>query len=312
MNFPGGLSRNPFAFSITPASLLGPDLYFPLSLAPAAFWNYARSDLGDIRVATQDRVTQVPRQIGEIDFVNKTGSLWIPKTAGATAYIVSFGNRQWTEPAANATYGGYGAWETALQIVAHLDNANDSTSYAHNATANTAGVTAGKIGSASSYNQEYTDWPSVGTLSSGGSLLCWINPTTYVQEGYIVSQGAGNSLAVASWDDGNIYLFCGGNALNIATTGLTGWHHFAITWNGTTFRTFLDGTFTISGAQGAGAITGPIRLGKLQSGGTVYAGKIDEFRLMSRPLSDGEVGALVANQSTPGAFWTAVGAVQQI
>jgi len=177
-----GLHRNPFRFLITPPTLVVSDVYFPLDQAPAAFWNFVRSDGGDVRVLKQDGVTPVPFQIVGFNSTTKVGQLYI-KASSATAFYVYFGNRQFTGLAATDTYGRRAVWETAAVLVMHGEDVTDSSSYNNsNVSATPPTSAAGTIGNGMQFNgtTQYADMGNAAVLQILGnmSIMCWVHPIT--------------------------------------------------------------------------------------------------------------------------------------
>ena len=62
------------------------------------------------------------------------------------------------------------------------------------------------------------------------------------------------------------------------------WHHTALTWDGSTYRVFLDGTevIAVSNSNGLSEVDQPLQIGRGTSGGSAYGrfdGYIDEVRI---------------------------------
>lgn len=96
----------------------------------------------------------------------------------------------------------------------------------------------------------------------------------------------------------------GGNAWS---TGITlaeirdAWHHVAVTWNGTTMTSYLDGAQRASGAwsYALGSGLGHLNLGAqgIPAVTTLYSGAIDDVRVYSRAWTAVEIGQIRAGQS---------------
>ena len=72
------------------------------------------------------------------------------------------------------------------------------------------------------------------------------------------------------------------------------WHHFAITFDGSTLQIFVDGALSKS-ATGLSKIsydTSPFRVGCRADGNNVFAGSLDEVRFYSRVLTQNEITSL--------------------
>jgi hypothetical protein len=318
--FFGGLQRNPFYFDANPVSNGISHLYLPLSLAPAAFWTHARSDGGDIRVYKQDG-TQVARQIAGLDPVSKTGALWIKKDGG-TAFRVKYGNAAWTEPAANSTYGSQNAWESALKLVMHCNDFEDSTSNAQSVS-HSAGVTAGsagKIGGAfvDSVSSDYVAVAHNSSLVFANiSVVLWINWTSttggrivnkaYVNGGltWFVVNSSGNLSA------GNPNV---GLVATTSTASSGSWHQIGFTFDSSGNIThYIDGSPAGSGTIAFTPSEIPateMRLFNRDDGTRPLIASISGPRVYNRILSGTEVSDMYANQNSPATFWT-IGSEQQ-
>jgi len=83
---------------------------------------------------------------------------------------------------------------------------------------------------------------------------------------------------------------------SVATLGAGGWHHVALTWDGATKITWLDGSSVATSLQSAISFdTSVIYLGIDADNGvavTPFTGAIDELRIYDRALTASELGAL--------------------
>lgn len=95
----------------------------------------------------------------------------------------------------------------------------------------------------------------------------------------------------------------GGTSGNLAVTrtSLVGaWHHLAITWDGTTIRSYVDGVFEgMQTPAGVAALpTRPSGIGGLLTGAAndqiedPFVGSIDELTIYNRAIEDSEVAAI--------------------
>jgi len=309
----GGLQRNPFSFDITPVSNSISHLYFPLSLAPAAFWTHVRSDGGDIRVYKQDG-TQIARQITGFDPVAKTGALWIKKDSG-TAFRVKYGNVAWTEPAANSTYGSQNAWESALKLVMHCNDFADSTGNAQSIS-HSAGVTAnesGKIGGAIKSTLA-TDYVAVAHNSSlvfsDLTAVTWINWSS-TSSGRIFDKASGNNGFKLFVSDSSGGLVLAGYSTNISTSAGAcpsgAWHQVAATIDSSgNGAIYVDGVSVKTGSTEAPSGIPAVDLKLFNRGDNLrpLIASADETRFYNRVLSPTEIADMYANQNTPATFWT--------
>lgn len=97
--------------------------------------------------------------------------------------------------------------------------------------------------------------------------------------------GAGPSAGIYNGSNQDIY---GASSLPINT-----WSHLVATWDGTTFRVYVNGTQVSSKALGQAivATTNPLRIGGNSTWGEYFSGKIDEVRVYNRALSQAEIQA---------------------
>lgn len=91
-----------------------------------------------------------------------------------------------------------------------------------------------------------------------------------------------------------------------STTDLTdGWHHLAMTWDGSNLRMYIDGVDTGVTFTGTGAINSNSQndfyIGREQASGIPFNGFIDEVRIYNRALSLSEISNLASGQ-TPSSF----------
>jgi hypothetical protein len=314
MLFFGGLQRNPFRFSITPTANTTSDLYYDLSLAPANFWKHVRSDGGDIRVTKQDGITPVAREVTAFDAAAKVGSLFV-KVDSATSFYVYYGNAAYTEPLSAATYGKNSVWESAMKLLLHGQDLNDSTSNGNNAT-KSAGVTAraaGKIRGAY-VDSVASDYMAVTHKSSlvftNLSMAMWIKWTsTPNNTGRIVNKAVANS--GFKWFvqvDGSLVL--SGYTTSVITTSTVAsgaWHHIAFSLDSLGHSVqYIDGSSVKTGDTEAatGIPSSDLKFFNRDDNTRVLYASLDEIRVYNRILSGPELATLYSNQNAPGSFWT--------
>lgn len=314
-------NRNPFRFQITPSVTTPVDHYFDLSLAPAAFWAHVRSDGGDIRVLKQDGLTPVAREVSAFDAGTGVGSLWI-KGDSATSFWVTYGNAAWAEPAAGSTYGRHATWESALKLVLHGQDFNDSTVNANNAS-HSAGVSAaaaGKIRGAfvSTVSSDYISIAHNDSLVfSNLSVATWINWTSSPGgTGRIVNKA--NSNSGLKWfvsSDGSLTL--SGYNIGISTSPAVvpsgSWHHIAFSLDslGNSVQ-YIDGVSVKTGTTEApsGIPAAALKFFNRDDNTRTLIGSLDEARVCNRIVSGTEWANIYAEQNSPVTFWT-VGSEQQ-
>lgn len=130
------------------------------------------------------------------------------------------------------------------------------------------------------------------TMPAKWTIMCWAYRDSYQARnyGYI-------------WSHSNDYSSVYYNNTNADVIGTTsagvpsnGWHHYAITYDGTALRSYRDasliGTFTTSYTKAQTIYIGG------QSGGNQFNGEIDDFAVVSRQLSVDELTAII-NSTAP-------------
>jgi hypothetical protein len=232
---------------------------------------------------------------------------------------VYYGNRQFVEPAANDTYGKYNTWESSARYVAHLEDANDSSSNQYTGTATGTSVVAGKISNGKSFNGttdivQTAASPALGSASF--TLSTWVKATAPANGAMLLMIGpqTSNNLTVYLTVNGSVQVGIGtwGFALTsyvaYASAFNNAWNLLTGVYTGGLFTTYLNGVAGTSGARSPNVQAGTIMVGNGTS--SPFAGALDEVRIYSRALSQGEITIMYNNQSNPGAFWVTGGQEQ--
>jgi hypothetical protein len=128
------------------------------------------------------------------------------------------------------------------------------------------------------------------------SVSAWFLPdTTNTSSGAIVgkSGGTGGSATFVVWEDGTILRtrLRGGTILDITTSLTSSWNEVVITWNGTTARAYLNGSFISNIAIGTAAKqTNNFCIGAALDGtNSFYKGNVSNVKVYNRPLNSQEV-----------------------
>ena len=234
-----------------------------------------------------------------------------------TAFYVYYGNAGATEPAAGSTYGKYNAWESAAKLVAHMEDANDSTVNQNNGTiANAYPVTAdAKVNKGYQYNAANYNYITIGDKASldfttGFTIGGWIYKSGDFVDGAILGKinagGPFNGYMLWTGQSVNgvtLYIDQGGR---ISTGALSdnAWHRIIATWNGAQLNMYADGTPVTP----VNYNVAPTSSGKsFIIGGYSYAALnnlLDEAIVYDRPWSAQEVATDYADQNDPASFWT--------
>jgi Concanavalin A-like lectin/glucanases superfamily/Domain of unknown function (DUF1929)/Bacterial Ig domain/IPT/TIG domain/Kelch motif len=180
----------------------------------------------------------------------------------------------------------------------------DSSGNSNNGTAsNTTWTTAGKFGSALSFNGS-SSWVTVNDansldLTAGMTLEAWVNPSALgtAWRTAIMKEATGG-LAYGLYGNSDTtrpsgHVFVGSEQDTRGTTALAlnSWTHLAMTFNGTTLRIFVNG-IEASNKAISGTVrvtTGPLRIGGNSIWGEYFSGLIDEIRIYNRALTTAEI-----------------------
>lgn len=111
-------------------------LYIDLSLLSNIFWNYVKSDGGDIRVTTSSG-TEVPFELVGFNYSLKTGGLWtkVDLTTSPNLFYIFFGNATASGYAPTDPYGSQNVWSNYSDTYHLITNSNDSASSGNNGSA---------------------------------------------------------------------------------------------------------------------------------------------------------------------------------
>jgi hypothetical protein len=184
----------------------------------------------------------------------------------------------------------------------------------HGVVSGATWVGQGKFGGALNFDG-VDDWVTVASSSSlnlttGMTLEAWVFPTA-------IGAGTWKNVLIKERPGGEVYNLYANTDTNtptvFAVTGsssslsrvdgpgilpLNGWTHLATTYDGATLRLYVNGV--LSGSElVSGALvtsTGALRLGGNSVWGEFFQGRIDEVRIYSRALTQGEI---VSDMSTP-------------
>jgi hypothetical protein len=192
--------------------------------------------------------------------------------------------------------------------------AADGSGNGLNGTVSGATWAAGHSGGALSFNGT-NSWVTVadaGVLdfTTGMTIEAWVNPKALTgwQAVVLKERPGGLAYALYSSDDTNRppagYVNIGGSdrsAAGASALPLNTWTHLATTYDGTSLRTYVNGTLTTTTAA-AGSIvtsTGALRIGGNSVWGEYFNGLIDDVRLYSRALTASQIQADMSPPATP-------------
>ena len=231
-------------------------------------------------------------------------------------FYVHYGNPNIAEPV-SALGGTAAVWEPSLALVAHLENASDSTQYANiiaSATPPTYGtgvmVNGGIFDGSSNFLNINTKHFPYGNAPR--SFAFWLKKhdtglATQLMYGYVNA----NQMNCIYVNNTALNLAFNANDRVVGTVTLDTWQHWIITYDGSIATAYRNGGSVYSNpitppATGGGSTN---YIGLYYAPNWYMNGLMDELRVYGRCLSSLEVAAIYANQSAPGGFWT-IGAVQ--
>jgi hypothetical protein len=128
------------------------------------------------------------------------------------------------------------------------------------------------------------------------SGVCFLNPTATSGLQFGQRNSGATSRAVGFWKWGGDFL-CGTQTNPAAAT----WHYMVYTWDGTTDRSYLDGTAltAANNAPQTGAVN-QIYFSTYDTTDEFWSGRIDEVRIINTVRSAGWILTEYNNQNNPG------------
>jgi hypothetical protein len=301
----------------------------------------AQDDGDDILFTSSDGTTKLDHEI-EL-FNGTTGQLvaWvkIPSLSNAadTQIYIYYGNGSTTSKQNRA-----GVWDDGgsynYKGVWHLSNNsfNDSTPYANNGSNNgTTNAATGKIGNARDFENNPTANDQYISVASSASLQisdfitveAWVNAETVgVWETIVSKMNALTEDLYFVLDDSTSSLYAGlAPAFSDWDTGVnvpvSSWRHVVLTYDGTNYRAYLNGSNvasgTTTGALSLGTNTNPLYIGYNTAWtNEQFDGLIDEVRISRTARSPQWISTEYNNQNTPGpgsgAFFKSLGSEEEV
>jgi N,N-dimethylformamidase beta subunit-like, C-terminal/Domain of unknown function (DUF4082)/Concanavalin A-like lectin/glucanases superfamily/Bacterial Ig-like domain/Bacterial Ig domain len=248
---------------------------------------------------------------------------WSPATAGPATILSRAaddrGNVEIPSSGVNVSVV-YGATSTTGLVAAFSMNAGSGTTVADSSSANNAGTisgaswsTAGMFGGALSFNGT-NNWVTVAdsaSLDITGALTmeAWVKPMAANGFGTVLfkERSGGDTYSLYAVNGASqppaAYVNVGGAGIDATIQGpaqlpLNAWSHLAATYNGSVLSFFVNGNL-VSTAPANGSVTtsnGALRIGGNSVFGDYFQGLIDEVRVYSRALTQGEIRS---DMSTP-------------
>ncbi|MEM9336469.1 MAG: DUF2341 domain-containing protein [Patescibacteria group bacterium] len=307
--------------------------FVDLSTLGSDFWGSVQTDGDDIRITTNDGMTELPYDLVEFDASAETGELHFLADAisssATTTFYIYFDNPAADGYLATDTYGSYAVWRD-YEAVYHFNDdfstvgtiiPDDSgrgrdlllLGGAMATTSGQVGVALNASGSAGYLIDTDFSWTSGDRLTTSG----WYFLDDFDNE-TVWEWGTGdgpNDIEFRPWTGGTSGLHYFGRddgqaayTINPRTPSI--WRHF--TTIGVTSTTqfnlvYEDGVQVESVQQGGGADENPSNTGGLRvagnAGGGAFLGYIDELRIATSSRDASWVEAEYSNQFTPTDFY---------
>ncbi len=167
---------------------------------------------------------------------------------------------------------------------------------------------AGKINTAYSYNAStsYTDCGNPSNLSfTAGSISYWVYPTNIVGAMVHISKGnvaddlngwwtgtLGDSILYFELANGSSFQLV---AISSGTLSVNTWYHVVVTWDGSTVKSYINGTPVLNTVQTVVPVTNVynVNFGKSShAAASFFEGRLDEVGMWNRTLTATEASNL--------------------
>jgi len=274
-----------------------------------------REDGGDIRVTKADGVTQLPREVVNIDTSAKTGELHV-NYIGTLSSTEDTTIRIWyngidTEPAADSTYGSETVWGDYALIWHGGDSVDASGNLTLTATNGLViGGETGKFGEATNFDgvNDYLDPSNFVTDSETFYFSTWFNADTdhmgnlfSITNQFHLAYESTENIEFSFWDgDADSYLD------TVSSVPNSTWHFVsAIRDKSSGMKLLLNGVSEASNAEtgNPNAATQKNRIGLRSGDGEPFDGKMQELRVRKTIPSEDWITTEYANQSSPSTFY---------
>lgn len=197
------------------------------------------------------------------------------------------------------------------------DSGSTATDVAGTNDGATTGATVGVTGilgtTAYSFDgtDDFVDLGNPHDLTGGYTISAWANFDDVTSNHVVYAAGAGAYQTLFRSESGNIVYFHnhsgGGGKITGSAISTGTWYHIAVTWDGSTFQTYLnatpDGSGAFSDLQNAST---QHKLGeRVSTSGEHMSGDIDDARVYGRALTGAEIQTLYDVVATQGQLITA-------
>ena len=261
----------------------------------------AKEDGSDIRFVAADEKTLLTHHIEKYDALLNEAFVWVKipdlKPGAKTTFWLYYGN---TGSKATRVDDPKGTYDVNAVVVYHFAEnnapAHDSTSYNNNAQNPAVPVPGALIGPGVRFDGTHPiTIPTSESLAwtEGGAMTwsAWVKPAANQTNAIIFSRGS----FVIGADNGVPFAEVNGAKTQGAPPiPANAWHHIAVTAAGSTITLYIDGQTTATLSASLPASTAPLLLGGDATGGTGFAGEMDELEIsrVARPAGGIKVAAL--------------------
>ena len=192
--------------------------------------------------------------------------------------------------------------------VANLTSGTANHAYLNPTPGTITGLTTGVIGQAISLDgvDDYVTQASIGiSASQQRTFAGWVKVSTWTNDagvwhsGTTASDNIDFSLELTPTPGTMTLQLWGGDADFVIPGSTSGWHHIAITYNGTSYVVYADGQSVLTNPHifNASLPDNGVTLGSprfLGAGGSYFHGLIDDFRVYNIGLTQAEVQTIYA------------------
>jgi hypothetical protein len=307
-------------------------VYVKLNDLGEDFFQHTQNNGGDIRVTTDDGITEVPRELVSCDIDNQTGELhFLAPSLSATDnsdFFIYYGNASGSDYQDDNPNGAEAVWDDNFVLVSHDGGKTDRTHYGNDGTEQggvLAGEVPGALGDATEFdgvNDYFTfvDNTSLDVLG-GITISSWVK---VAQEGgiyypLIAMRGSPSGSTPLDWqytwvnrssdpDYKQMRLNWGGYSVRTKSSSTDipndTWQHTAVSFNNAEASFFLvgDPDGVSADATSLTNLATTFLIGS-DNQSSFFKGGIDEVRISSVARSAYWIAAEYANQSTPNTFY---------
>jgi hypothetical protein len=309
-------------------------VYVNLNDLGEGFFQHTQNNGGDIRVTTDDGITEVPRELVSCDIDNQTGELHFlaPSLSSTdnTGFYIYYGNIAESDYEDTDDFGAEKVWENGYKAVFHFEeegnnnengykdssgNGNDGTGFSMTSDSDIPGV----LGKGQTFDGS-SDYISFGQndLSDGyneRTLSLWAKMNTiaslYHHAAGYGSPSNGKAMFIGAKDDillGGGYGGTAGYDLEVDNFwNTTEAKHLALTYDGSQAKLYKGDTELLSEAQTWNLAKDKAYIGRLVNDSDYWNGWVDEVRISNTARSQGWISAEYTNQNTPTDFYTITG-----